>query len=211
MKSILIKDFAMLWRVSRLPLLTFVCFLVAVAVTGQLLWCSVGIGVLAVMPHVLLEIDERGGWLRFLFSAPVRRRDYVAEKYLMSLVLLGGGFAMALLVQGVRSLFVPTAGTPLGIAVGVCALPGMLAPAVGLPFSLRFGAVKGRQLSSILVTVLCMACGSFTGTYYNSPGAWSAALEQHRLLFALGGLVIGGGALLLSYCLSCRVMAKKEY
>lgn len=211
MKSIWIKDFVMLWKVSRVPLLTYVCFLIAVAVTGQLLWCSIGIGVLAVLPHVLLELDARGGWLRFLFSGPVRRRDYVAEKYLLSLVLLGGGFVLALLVLGVRSLFVPTVSTLPGIALGVCALPGMLAPAVGLAFSLRFGAVKGRQLSTLLVTALCMACGSFTGNYYNSPGSWVGALGQYQVPFALGALALGGGALLVSYGISCRVIAKKEY
>lgn len=149
MKGLLRKDIYMLAKYNRLFLIAVFVMAVAAAVTGSSFF-TVYVGVLVgVLPITALAYDDREKWCTYCETMPVTRAQFVAEKYILALIvaaavtaLLGAGW----LISG-RS----AALTPVLLPVI------LLAPSTAcLPLFFRLGAERGRAAYMIVIVLACV-------------------------------------------------------
>lgn len=199
MKGLLLKDLKTLGAQAKILFLLLGFYLVFSVVQRDYSMLSVMVSVFgAILPITALAYDERGKWERYALTMPLSRRDLVLSKYLLGLLLLGGGFLLSVLCQllgggGVLSAVVSALQS---LSIGVLML------AVTLLASFRFGVEKGRivmMLAVFLPSVVVLSVGNLA----------SATLWVERLLNLLP--VIAAAALLLSAMTAVRIYAKREF
>ena len=196
MKGLLRKDIYMLAKYNRLFLLAVFVMAVAAAVTGSSFF-TVYVGVLAgVLPITALAYDDREKWCTYCETMPVTRAQFVAEKYILALIvaaavtaLLGAGW----LISG-RS----AALTPVLLPVI------LLAPStVCLPLFFRLGAERGRAAYMIVIVLACVGAGVIS---QDGQGA-QLSLGAGGTLALLGGMAAVFAA---SWALSTAAYKKRE-
>lgn len=101
----------------------------------------------ALIAGMTLSYDEMNGGMAFLMTLPYSRKQYVAEKYLIGLLIIALGVVYALALAVIQNL---TGGgadmkTTL-LTTAVCAFVGVIMLAFSLPADLKFGAEKGRVM-----------------------------------------------------------------
>lgn len=92
MKGLLYKDWLMLKKYCRVYLLVLIVFLVVSVSAEESIFFSVYLMVLSsVLGVTLVSYDEKSGWERYCDTLPCPRELRVNEKYVFSLILMGGG------------------------------------------------------------------------------------------------------------------------
>lgn len=199
MKGLLLKDLKTLGAQAKILFLLLAFYLVFSVAQRDYSMLSVMVSVFgAILPITALAYDERGKWERYALTMPISRRDLVLSKYLLGLLLLGGGFLLSVACQ-----LLGGAGVLSAVVSALQSLSiGALMLSVTLLASFRFGVEKGRFVMMIAVflpSVVVLSVGSLA----------SAALWVERLLNFLP--VIAAAALLLSAMMAVRIYAKREF
>lgn len=217
-KGLLLKDIKIIKSQMRFFLVTMI--IVGMFLTGKFNQ-TFFVGYTAVLSAFLLMttfgFDEFENGFAFLFTLPISRKDYVAEKYLFGILLVTVPFALvsicswiALAVQDTEMHFVQylvsvSSGIPMAFLI----------LALEIPLQIKFGQAKSRLISVIMIAGMT-TCLSLIGTL----NAMSVAdgMESVSTIGRLGmGLwilmAVGGAAVLLflSYTISCRIIEKKEF
>ena len=205
MKGLLRKDLYMTWAYGRLLLLISAVFLfssVFMPTEENFFFVIYPVLMGGVLPVTLLSYDERSGWNRSCDALPVSRKLVVDERYLMAILSFLALYALTLAVQAAVLLPQGRAGDLVQLA---CLLPcfGLVAPAVMLPVTLRFGVEKGRLVYFFFIGLLV-----------------AAGLVWSRRVLSIGGAIgkWGGAAVLVgvllffgcSWLLSRRLYEKRE-
>ena len=156
MMALLKKDLYIIWKCT--PLLP-VCILVigfVSALNSRSLALLLEMGILiSGLMEVVLEIDEGNRWHVFQDTMPMSRARVVTEKYVflvgISLIAALCQSAMNAIVMLVRTQHVEVGNVAFVPSIVFCA--GMVWSSLLLPFFFRFGAVRGRQMYFVMLTV----------------------------------------------------------
>ncbi len=184
---------------------------------------------ISVFPQALMGEDEHIGWNRFCLTMPVKRSQYVSEKYLLTLAFI---VLFALLSSvGVIILMVKTTGFDikdylLVLSVILCVsllmmsidLPilcvSLLMMSIDLPMVFRFGTKKGIMLfAGLFLLIFVAGLALFLWASYNDAGRafFRQVQEADHLVLAL--CILTGIAVIYtaSWLLSIRLYQKREF
>lgn len=199
MKGLLLKDLKTLGAQAKILFLLLAFYLVFSVAQRDYSMISVMVSVFgAILPITALAYDERGKWERYALTMPISRRELVLSKYLLGLLLLGGGFLFSVVCQLLGGTDVLSAVVSALQSLSI----GALMLSVTLLASFRFGVEKGRFVMMIAVflpSVVLFSVGSLA----------SASVWVMRLLNFLP--VVAVAALLLSAMMAVRIYAKREF
>lgn len=209
MKVLIYKDFLAIRTQLLLTLVLLSIILVCLIGKGHYVAIPFGITLLCyVLSLKTFADDEQCGFLKFAFSGPVTRQDYVLSKYIPWVVLgIFGGFITALL-----SVLLLTNPLDQSLFYGACAavLPFSV---IGLmfPFIFKLGAEKGRYVTVAIFFLLftLMATGQ---TLLANTIAWIQSLPV--MTFAQVGLICLSAGILfttVSVFISIHIVQNKEY
>ena len=222
MRGLLVKDFRFVMKSKKMLAMLLVIetvFLVMQGadslpyVTGYMM---IGCGMLSLSA---ITSDEYTKSMAFLMAMPVRRQDYVLEKYLFSLFCTLVGFFISVipccLLRPGRLM------ETLGTAAVILAVMIMLQMAM-LPAQLKYGGERGRivLVGIFAVAVLCFSWIKKVGGKH--PGMMEGLLKavQHmvdgwkklgRFSMWICVAALCGACFLLSLAVSRRIIEKKEF
>lgn len=162
--------------------------------------------ILGMLPITLFAIDEKEGWCRYSATMPVSRTRYMNAKYLLGLILTGVSAVFCTVFSCISALikhiYLAENMTSVVVAVAV----SLMGTAVAMPFSVRFGANKGR-----IVLFIVMGCGSACAAFLIDSVWW----ERVSTLFSPNGWIIVLAAVFialyaLSWYLSTHFYKKRD-
>ena len=170
--------------------------------------------VLAVMPISAFAYDEQAKWDRYAMSLPLGRSGVVRARYLFVLALTLLTVAAGL--AGTALLYLTHQSDPLEMFVTlmVSTTIGLLIPTILLPVSYKLGPERARPflyaivfIPTIAVVLLAKAGVLDMSVLKGMDLPAPTALAGGAVLLPLAGLA----ALGVSYLISCRIAAGKEY
>ena len=170
--------------------------------------------ILAVLPISAFAYDELSKWDRYAMSLPFGRRGVVGARYLfvLGLTLL----TVAVGLAGTVLLYLVHQADPLEMFVTlmVSTAIGLLIPTILLPLSYKLGAERARPylyaiiFIPIIAVVLLAKAGVLDISMLKGMDLLApTALAGGAALLPLAGLA----GLFVSYLISCRIAAGKEY
>lgn len=169
---------------------------------------------LMVLPITAFAYDEQAKWDRYAMSPPLGRSKVVGARYLFVLVLALCTFSLALFGIAIIYLLQQEDLVEMLLTLMVSASIGLLVPAIILPLNYKLGAERARPylytviFIPVIVVVLLSKLNLLDLSALN-------ALEALSPAFIIGGAallpLVGLAALFISYLISCRVAAGKEY
>ena len=166
------------------------------------------------MPISAFAYDEQSKWDRYAMSLPLGRSKVVGARYLFVLALTL--FTVAMGLAGTALLYLAHQVDPLEmfVALMVSTAIGLLLPTILLPLSYKLGAERARPylyaiiFIPIIAVVLLVKAGVLDMSLLKGMDLLApTALAGGAVLLPLAGLA----ALGVSYLISCRIAAGKEY
>lgn len=217
MKGLLVKDFRLIAGQK-----TFFLAMAAIAAgvslfSGETLFAVGFLSLVAALFSLSsISYDELDNGNAFLFSLPVSRGAYAAEKYVFGLILgLAGWILSVLFVLGVN--LYRQAELPLEVLMTSFALLPLvlLLPALVIPFDLKFGSERGR-IAILGAFGLIFVAGMAGNKIAEKMGVDLGELLDGLPVPDLGTLIaaaLGGSLLLwlLSLGISIAIVKKKEF
>lgn len=205
MKGLFYKDVLMLTRSFRAYLAMTLFFIILATIRpDNSFWAVYGTFFFVTLISSLMAVDEQSRWLSYCDILPLKRRDIINERYLLSLFLTAALVVLFLILSLIfRHADMPTVLVTAGMMVAL----SLLAISVSMPINVKFGTAKG-QMVRMTVIVVMVACGMFIINY---AGPITAILLQVRasvLLFSAAAFIILIFA--LSWLLSIRIYEKKN-
>lgn len=170
---------------------------------------------LIMLPIGAFSYDEAAKWDRYAMALPLGRRAVVGARYLFTLLVTLISLALALL-SGVA---VSVTGQGSFIEVMVTAFAtlasGLLVSDLLLPLCYKLGAERARPYlyAIIFIPMIVLFLAFRMGVHIDTSWLDRLALASPGALLALSALpVLAALALMfVSYLISCRVAANKEY
>ena len=217
MKGLLIKDLLLLKNQQRFFLLIF--FMSA----GMLL---VGVNSAFVINYVTLiftmftlssiSYDEYDNGYAFLFTLPITRNQYAAEKYVFGFVTGGSACIIVTVIAVIMNFVRGGAGTlELLITALLYLFMSLLFMAVVVPVQLKFGTEKGRIVLIFIIGII------FAAGFIVVKAAKTFQLDLSTVVAALMSyaagpvitvlLLISLAAVFVSYLISVNIMKKKQF
>lgn len=168
-----------------------------------------------------LSFDEASHWDAYVRTLPVSARQVVGAKYLLSLLWMGGGVVLALVLLTLISLVRQGSLNDLGSSLGGClASLGVVLVyyALSYPLSYKVGANKARTAVMLAMSVLFLLIVLFARFAMERNLPRPAMLDQLGNMNDAQGLglilLVTGGALVLygiSWVISIAIYRRKEY
>ena len=203
MKGLIRKDLYMIWNYGR-ALLAMSAIFLAVSVVAEDNYFFVIYPVLfgGVLPVTLISYEERDGWNSFCDAMPISRKTVVNERFLMTLLCFLTLYVLTLAVQS--AVLLPK-GREAELVQLVCTLPGvgLLAPAVMIPVTLRWGVERGRIVYYIFIGVF-VALGLIGANYMGSLSGEISGIGMWILP------ALAAAAFAISWLISARIYEKRE-
>lgn len=170
---------------------------------------------LIMLPIGTFSYDEAAKWDRYAMALPLGRRAVVGARYLFTLLVTLISLALALL-SGVA---VSVTGQGSFIEVMVTAFAtlasGLLVSDLLLPLCYKLGAERARPYlyAIIFIPVIVLFLAFRMGVRIDTSWLDSLLLSSPGALLALSALPLLAALALMfvSYLISCRVAANKEY
>ena len=215
MRGLFEKDFRLLCQNRQ----TLILFLMMAGFLGLTQNGTFVLGYVSFMFSILLtstiSYDEMDQGFEFLMTLPVTPKTYVQEKYgfctvgvIFSVVLSG---IIYLIVKGIHGEQILLGEELLTVLIFVPIVWCVIA--IMVPIQLKFGAEKGR------IAILMVYGGSAFLLYFVLKwiGEENVKLMTNFLnqwkpeALVLGGFLLSGLVLVISYGISRRIMERKEY
>lgn len=217
MKGLLIKDFKLMKMQKNffimIVVISFVVSLLTEDVTFMLGFISF---ITSLFTISTISYDEFDNGNAFLFTLPIDRKKYAAEKYVFGMLLGGCSLFLAIILAVILNL-IEKSDTISNILIS----GGMLLPfillllSILIPFQLKFGSEKGRIVISAVFSIVFLI--SFVlGKSIGMLGINIAEVINRISLLGAGGLfilifVISMIVVLFSMKVSISIMNKKEF
>lgn len=215
MRGLLVKDFRQLMQQKKsLIMIVVLALILNLNMDGGFIFGYLTfIGAFLVMNT--MSYDEYDNTLPFLFTLPVKRETYAAEKYVFGILLCGLGWFLAL----VTSLLQTMAGKGMSMDTLVKGCPVyipmfLMMLALIIPFPLIYGREKGSIMMMVIVGVI-VALGFLADHLLEKRG-----LSIGKWLDSMSGLTLGSmtlvlfavgiEAIVISMLVSVNYMKKKE-
>lgn len=215
MKGLLIKDLLLLKNQQRFFLLFFLMS------AGMLLADFNSVFVINYVTMIFslftlssISYDEFDNGYAFLFTLPITRNQYAAEKYVFGLVTGGFAWIMVTIFAVVMNFIRGRAGTVELVGTAFLYLfISLLFLAVVVPVQLKFGAEKGR------IVLICIIGAIFAAGFVMIRTAKTLQLDFLSTAAASisPGLVVAAvpliclAAVFASYLISVKIMKKKQF
>ena len=217
MKGLLIKDFKLI-KMHR----NYFAMIIAIAFVISLLTedTTFMLGFISFITSMFtistISYDEFDNGNAFLFTLPIDRKKYAAEKYVFGMLLGGCSLFLAIILAVILNL-IEKSDTISNILIS----GGMLLPfillllSILIPFQLKFGSEKGRIVISAVFSIVFLI--SFVlGKSIGMLGINIAEVINRISLLGAGGLfilifVISMIVVLFSMKISISIMNKKEF
>lgn len=169
---------------------------------------------LMVLPFTAFAYDEQAKWDRYAMSLPLGRGKVVGARYLFVLVLTVITTAIGLFGTASLTLVREVEPVEMLLTLEVSTSLGLLVPAILLPLCYKLGAERARPylyaiiFIPVIAIVLLARANILDFSALNGLNTLSpTAILGGASLLPLGGLAV----LAVSYLISCRVAAGKEY
>ena len=162
-----------------------------------------------------ISYDDFDNGYSFLFTLPIKRRQYVLSKYVFSLLsILTGALMSAIFMVAVLAFKgeIHTLVEQIDFLIGYSA-GAMVFLSVMLPVQLKYGAEKGR-IALLVIAAVCIAGGLLLERIPMNFDILVLLVKINAMNDAvLSGIVslICICIVVISYLVSCRVMEKKEF
>ncbi len=169
---------------------------------------------LMVLPISAFAYDEQAKWDRYAMSLPLGRHKVVGARYLFVLILTLATTAIGLATTAILTLAREADPVEMILTLEVSTTIGLLVPAVILPLSYKLGAERARPYLYAIIFIPTIAFVLLAKADLVDLSA------LNRLNSLSSASIVGGAALLpaaglvglgISYLISCRVAAGKEY
>ncbi|MCM1173496.1 MAG: ABC-2 transporter permease [Blautia sp.] len=220
MKGLLIKDYKTILHSKNMFLILLVVLLLAMQKhDGYYFLIGYTMMIFTLLVLNTISMDEYYKSFPFLMTMPVKRKTYVTEKYTL---MLGFGFLGAALSTALCILLHREMTRPLILAGITTYIILALFQLLMLPIQLKFGGEKGR-----IVLIGLLACVTVIATSLHKilPGLFGIQGDIGNLIqnMVMGFLSLPAGmialttlcafavCLILSYCISLRIMRRKEF
>lgn len=159
MKGLLLKDFYMVKKYSRIYLLMTAVFLVISCLGSRnVFFAFYPVILCGMIPMNLCAYDEQSGWLQYSGTLLYTKAQIVSSKYLTGLISQLGITAI------VTAFYVIQTGArgrlrigELGVLLLIALIISLLIPSVTLPFAFKLGTEKGRLFFGFMFGLLCSA------------------------------------------------------
>lgn len=218
MKGLLIKDFKLLKNQKSFFLIICVIGIIFLMTSAEPAFViSYTTFIFAMFTLSTISYDEYDNGSAFLFSLPVSRSKYVKEKYVFGLLLGGGAWLASTIVCSVyRFARFPGEGKTEWIVTAVTYLAVyLIILSLILPVQLKFGSEKSRiAMIGTVGAVFAVAFVLYKLFQYLNIDldelltrlSNSTPLQVLAFVFLICGI-----ALFISYCVSQKIMGKKEF
>lgn len=205
MKGLFYKDVLMLTRSFRAYLAMTLFFIILATIRpDNSFWAVYGTFFFVTLVSSLMAVDEQSRWLSYCDILPLKRRDIINERYLLSLILTAVLVVLFLILSLIfRHADMPTVLVTAGMMVAL----SLLAISVSMPINVKFGTAKG-QMVRMTVIIVMVACGMFIINYAGPITAILLQVKASILLFSAAAVIILIFA--LSWLLSIRIYEKKN-
>ena len=210
MKGLLLKDFAIVKQQGRSIIIIVAIAIFMMFAGNDITFVVAYANMLFVMFGITtLNYDAFDNGFSFLFTLPISRKLYVAEKYLFSLMCVAAGLILSSVLMTVTGNMNSDA---LSFIVGY-AMAATLLLSILLPVELKFGPEKGR-IAMIVIFAIVFAVVFGLKKVSESVDFTSVIVTINGMnKVALTGILIGIDIIILivSYIISCRIIEKKEF
>ena len=210
MKGLLLKDLSIVKQQGRSIIIIVAIAIFMMASGNDITFAIAYANMLFVMFGITtLNYDAFDNGFSFLFTLPITRKMYVAEKYLFSLLCVAAGLTLSTVLMAVTgNLSSESIEFIAGYAAAAILLLSLL-----LPIELKYGPEKGRiAMIIIFAIVFAVVFGLKKVIGPDQIASLLIALEKMNEVLLAGSV---GAAiivlLLISYLISCRIMEKKEF
>ena len=160
--------------------------------------------------------DEFENGTAYLFTLPIRRRDYVRAKYLLgilfmmvpTIVITFAACVAGMVTKGEAAVWEYFAATVTSIGIALVLL------AVENPLYIRFGQEKSRIFKLVSFGIIgggLGAIGSLVGESADGMSVISSILGLDLWMLMLLMAAVSAVLVCVSYCISCAMIEKKQY
>ncbi|WOO38049.1 ABC-2 transporter permease [Anaerocolumna sp. AGMB13020] len=207
MKGLLLKDYYVLMKQSRLLLLLLVVY-TFLASAGTDSFGAFTVLFISMLPMTLMGIDEKHKWENLAVTMPYRKSDFVISKYLIVVVML---FFTSLFYACAR-IVMQLAGKHFEEMFSISYITlmlsiGLLYPALLLPLMFRLGVEKAR----LWFLVITAALGGGIGAFFVNKSTVSFDILYNIMNKPWAILIMDVLIFLLSAALSVRLYEKREF
>lgn len=217
MKGLLIKDFKLLkGQKNFFMAITAISIIMIIVSPGT----SFPIGFLGFVGALFslssISYDEFDNGNAFLFTLPIDRKKYAAEKYVFGMLLGVCSLFLAIILAVILNLIEKSDTTSDILISAVMLLPFVfLLVSIMIPFQLKFGSEKGRIAISAALGIVFLI-SFILGELAAILGINIAEVINRISLLGAGGLfivifVISMIVVLFSMKISISIMNKKEF
>lgn len=218
MKGLYIKDFKLMMN-QKMFFIVIAAISIFFTITQTNIFFVISYATFVAETFVVSSIsyDEFNNGNAFLFTLPVTRTGYVKEKYLFATTLAIGAWLVTTILSIV---FVLIQGTEVVIlewflTAAMILLVALMMVLIIIPVQLRFGQNRGN-VAMLLVMGGAFAIGYLAVSVLSNFGIDVFALIDALNMIGLSGLMmilllIVAIAGVISYLISCKIMAKKEF
>lgn len=169
----------------------------------------------AILGFITITMDDQTNGMAFLFTLPFSRRQYVQEKYLLSLIMLFLSCTISLMVvfltRWIKHYTTPPSEI-LFAALGCCACL-IFFLSLMLPLTLKFGEERARlayliSLGAFIVAIVpIITLINFLNTTHSFSLLWLISTEVWLML----GTFIILLCLVISYRISLRILEHRDF
>lgn len=219
MKALFIKDIRIVLKQQRVLICAFFAVITILAFATDNSMYAVAF-VLFLVPTMMLttiSYDTFENGMSYIMSLPVSVKDYVAEKYILTVASsLIFNIMATILINVVLSIGKGVGIMPLELIVNAMLAQFMVLIYISLvlPVDIRFGTDKG-MIIVVLMAVVIGAVGPMLGNINVDSGLMyklseaeitSVPVNQALLLMSVGGVFV-----IVSYFISVKLMKQMEY
>ena len=159
------------------------------------------------VPISAIAYDERCKWDKLVNTAPVSRKEVIAAKYLLALVLTAISAVMVFIVY----LFKPGMTISENLAtVAVMSLMAMVYQAFLLPTIIKFGSEKGRMIMMIILFAPIVLIGVLAKREIINLSVLSDFLEANSHLLPYITVAAVAVIYLISIMVSVKIYESKD-
>lgn len=219
MKGLLIKDLKLMKNQKNFFIIVcFICALFLFTDTDSSFVVSYVTIMFSIIAVGSISYDEQENGWSYLFTLPIKREEYVTEKYVFGLILTVGAWLVSSVLSFVVSVLqyhedvlVNEWWGIMNLYLGIV----ILLLAVTIPVQLKFGAERSRIVYLVIfgaVMALVFLVSKVFKAQSVSLDAWITKLGNTQpIVFAGIVLVICTVLILISRLVSIKIMKEKEF
>lgn len=213
MSGLLVKEFSVLKRYGRQYVILFIFFAAfSFYLKSPTYMQSMLTMVLAMLTFTGMTYDHMAGWDKYVLTMPVERKTVVLSKYITTLLWA----VIALVIGGVSGVVlsqVPAVkgeGLPEILAVSAALFcMALFIYGIMLPLIFKFGVERAR---SFMFIVILIPVAAVIGLSKIIPEQMIHSFLNNYALFLIIGIAVFCIALyMISYVISVKIYAKKEF